>query len=207
MNARVTMSFSFAFTSASFQKYSWRPCTHSKYDTTTPPAFARMSGRTSTPLSSRISSAAGVVGPFAPSTMIFAFTCAALSVGDHLLQRTRREHVALEQQQLFVRDRVCAPEAAERTGLALVRDRGLHVDPVRVREPRRRVGDGDDRRAVLGEELREERADVAEALHRDGRPLERRAAACAPPRERSRARRARSLPRGRASRRSSAASR
>ena len=30
LNARVTMSFSFAFTSGSFQKYSWRPCTHSK---------------------------------------------------------------------------------------------------------------------------------------------------------------------------------
>ena len=45
LNARVTMSFSFAFTSSSFQKYSWSPCTHSKYETTTPPAFARMSGR------------------------------------------------------------------------------------------------------------------------------------------------------------------
>src|SRR5438270_697356 len=55
------MSFSFALTSSSFQKYSWRPCTHSKYETTTPPAFARMSGRTSTPRSSRISSAAGAV--------------------------------------------------------------------------------------------------------------------------------------------------
>ena len=44
-NARLTMSFSFAFTSASFQKYSWRPCTHSKYETTTPPAFASTSGR------------------------------------------------------------------------------------------------------------------------------------------------------------------
>ena len=29
-NARTTMSFSFALTSYSFQKYSWRPCTHSK---------------------------------------------------------------------------------------------------------------------------------------------------------------------------------
>ena len=55
--ARVVMSFSFAFTSASFQKYSWRPCTHSKYDTTTPPALARTSGRMRTPMSSRIASA------------------------------------------------------------------------------------------------------------------------------------------------------
>ncbi len=72
------MSFSFAFTSSSFQKYSWRPCTHSKYETTTPPAFASTSGRMRTPLSSRIASAAGVTGPFAPSQMIFALTWSAL---------------------------------------------------------------------------------------------------------------------------------
>ena len=29
-NALSTISFSFALTSSSFQKYSWRPCTHSK---------------------------------------------------------------------------------------------------------------------------------------------------------------------------------
>ena len=63
LNARVTMSFSFAFTSSSFQKYSWSPCTHSKYETITPPAFARMSGRIRTPFCSRISSAAGRDGP------------------------------------------------------------------------------------------------------------------------------------------------
>ena len=45
------MSFSCSFTSSSFQKYSWRPWTHSKYETTTPPAFARTSGRTRTPRS------------------------------------------------------------------------------------------------------------------------------------------------------------
>src|SRR6266487_6874485 len=61
------MSFRRAFTSVSFQKYSWRPWTHSKYETTTPPAFASTSGRISTPLSSRIASAAGVTGPFARS--------------------------------------------------------------------------------------------------------------------------------------------
>src|SRR2546423_268608 len=54
------MSLSFAFTSTSFQKYSWRPCTHSKYETTTPPALASTSGRMRTPRSSRIASAAGV---------------------------------------------------------------------------------------------------------------------------------------------------
>ena len=78
-NARTTMSFSFAFTSYSFQKYSWRPCTHSKYETTTPPALASTSGRTRTPRSSRISSAAGVTGPLAPSQIIRALTRGALS--------------------------------------------------------------------------------------------------------------------------------
>src|SRR5437016_12291676 len=31
-------------TSCSFQKKPWRSCTHSKYETVTPPAFARISG-------------------------------------------------------------------------------------------------------------------------------------------------------------------
>ena len=75
--ARVTISFSRAFTSSSFQKYSCRPCTHSKYETTTPPALASTSGRTTTPRSSRMSSAAGVTGPFAPSAIMRAFTSAA----------------------------------------------------------------------------------------------------------------------------------
>src|SRR6266550_648719 len=60
-NARTEMSCSFSLTSSSFQKYSWRPCTHSKYETTTPPPFASTSGRITTPASSRMSSACGVV--------------------------------------------------------------------------------------------------------------------------------------------------
>ena len=38
----------------------------------TPPALARMSGTTRIPLSARIASAAGVVGPLAPSTTSLA---------------------------------------------------------------------------------------------------------------------------------------
>src|SRR2546426_6975209 len=38
------------------------PWTHSKYETMTPPAFARMSGITVTPRSRRIATASGVVG-------------------------------------------------------------------------------------------------------------------------------------------------
>ena len=50
--------------------------------------------------------------------------------------------------------------------LALVRDRGGNVDPLRIVERDRRVGDRHDRGAFLVQELREVGADVAEALHR-----------------------------------------
>ena len=44
-----------------------RSCTHSKYDTVTPPALQRMSGMTKMSDPARMSSASGSVGPFAPS--------------------------------------------------------------------------------------------------------------------------------------------
>src|SRR6266540_1919028 len=163
LKARVEMSFRRAFTSSSFQKYSWRPCTHSKYETTTPPAFASTSGKTRIPRSSRISSAAGVVGPFAPSQTIFAFTLSAFSV----VITCSREHVAVEQEQLLVCDLLGAEEPSEPPRLLLVRDRGLDVDPVRVVDPARRVRDGDHRGALGGEELRQEAADVPKALDGD----------------------------------------
>ena len=46
------------------------PGTHSKYDTVTPPAFARISGITKISFFARIGSARCVVGPFAPSHKI-----------------------------------------------------------------------------------------------------------------------------------------
>ena len=45
---------------------------------------------------------AGVVGPFAPSTMIFALTVGVL-LGDQLLERARGEDVAVEDEELLVR--------------------------------------------------------------------------------------------------------
>ena len=68
-----------SFTSSSDQEYAWMSCTHSKYETVTPPALARMSGTTAMPRWAKISSASGSVGPFAASTMIEAFTRSALS--------------------------------------------------------------------------------------------------------------------------------
>ena len=54
-------------------------CTHSKYETVTPPAFVRMSGSTWMPRSARISSASGDVGPFAPSARSCAWIRGAFS--------------------------------------------------------------------------------------------------------------------------------
>ena len=92
---------------------------------------------------------------------------------DHLLECARRKHVAFKQEQFLVRDRVGSAEARERPRLALVRERGLHVDPVWIVESGRRVGYGDHLRAVFGEELRQKRADVSEALHGGARSLQR----------------------------------
>src|ERR1035438_8625495 len=60
------------FTSISVQKKPYRSCTHSKYDTVTPPALHRMSGITSTPRANNSLSAPGVVGPLAASATILA---------------------------------------------------------------------------------------------------------------------------------------
>ena len=68
-NACSRMRKSLSVISVSFQKKLWRPCTHSKYETITPPALQRMSGMTniSSQRWKRITSASGVVGPFAAS--------------------------------------------------------------------------------------------------------------------------------------------
>src|SRR5262245_9708760 len=107
------MSFSFALTSASVQKYSCNPWTHSKYETTTPPALASTSGRTRTPLPSRISSAAGVVGPLAPSHRKRVDAVGVLD-RDHLLERAGREDVAVERQELLGVDLLRRSETSER---------------------------------------------------------------------------------------------
>src|SRR5216683_3139317 len=77
-NARDRIAFSFWLTSCSDQKKDCRSCTHSKYDTVTPPALARMSGTRKMPRSRKMASASGVVGPLAPSTISFALTSRAL---------------------------------------------------------------------------------------------------------------------------------
>src|ERR1022692_4230171 len=68
------------FTSISVQKKPYRSCTHSKYDTVTPPALHRMSGMTSTPRANNSLSAPGVVGPLAASATILALMRSTLSI-------------------------------------------------------------------------------------------------------------------------------
>src|SRR5581483_10583569 len=72
--ASLILSASFARMSSRFQKRRPRSCTHSKYETVTPPAFVRMSGSTGIPRSAKIASASSDVGPFAPSAIMRALT-------------------------------------------------------------------------------------------------------------------------------------
>ena len=78
-NASAIFSASFARISSRPQKRRPRSCTHSKYDTVTPPAFASTSGSTRMPRSRRIASASTEVGPFAPSVIRRAWTRSAFS--------------------------------------------------------------------------------------------------------------------------------
>ena len=77
--ASFSLSTSLARISSRFQNSLPRSCTHSKYETVTPPAFVRTSGRTVMPRSARISSAPIVVGPFAPSATSLHATRGAFS--------------------------------------------------------------------------------------------------------------------------------
>ena len=106
-----------SFTSSSSQKYAWRSWTHSKYETVTPPEFARMSGTTRMPRSLKISSACGVVGPLAASTIDRRLDRVGVLVRELALERGGDQHVAVELQQLLVGDVLAALVAGERPGL------------------------------------------------------------------------------------------
>src|SRR5262245_4334899 len=78
-NAFESFSASFARISSRVQKRRPRSCTHSKYDTVTPPALVSTSGRTGIPRSQRMASASSDVGPFAPSAIMRVRRRGALS--------------------------------------------------------------------------------------------------------------------------------
>ena len=60
---------------------------------------------TKIPFSSRIESAPAVVGPFAPSQMIFARIFAGVLARDHVLERRGQQHVDVEREQILIGDR------------------------------------------------------------------------------------------------------
>src|SRR6185503_4096125 len=90
------------------------------------------------------------------------------------------EHVAVEDEELLVRDLLGLGEAGEGPVVRLVLHGGEDVDAVRVVDPALRVGEPGDRRAGLLEQLGEVAAHVAEALDDDLRALD--VAALAPQR-------------------------
>ena len=69
----IRIGRNFLKTSFSVQCLPLRFWSHSKYDTVTPPEFASTSGTIGIPFLNNISSASGVIGPFASSSITFAF--------------------------------------------------------------------------------------------------------------------------------------
>src|SRR5690349_2283086 len=109
-----------------------------------------MSGTTGMPRSAKIASASIVVGPFAPSTISLA--------------RRDDEEVALELEQLLVRDPQTAVIPLERAMLGDVRVQLGHLETRRRVGAPGDVGHRDHRRAVVVELRHRDAADVAEAL-------------------------------------------
>ena len=164
-NASLSFSASFARISSRPQKSRPRSCTHSKYETVTPPAFVRMSGRTE--------------DPALPQDRVRLERGRAVgALGDHPAAEARRvvgvelvlagsedEDVALQLEQLLVRDPPAGLPALERPVLQGVRAHRRDVEPGRVVDAARDVRDGDDGRAAVDELLGGDPADVAESLH------------------------------------------
>ena len=93
----------------------------------------------------------------------------ALRDGDLVLEGGRDEDVALDLEDLGVGDVGRAREALDGAVLLLPGDDLGDVEAARGVDAAGRVGDRDDRRALLGDQPRGDRAGVAEALDRDRR--------------------------------------
>ena len=148
-NASPSFSASRRRISSRSQKRRPRSCTHSKYETVTPPAFVSTSGRTGIPRSARIASAATDVGPFAPSTTSRQRRFAGVRRRHLVLAGREHEDVAVELEQLGVRE-PCRLEALERAVLADVLVERRDVEPRRIVDAARDVRDADHGRALLG---------------------------------------------------------
>jgi len=86
--------------SPSVQKKLENSCTYSKLETVTPPALATTSGTTRMSQSVRMSSAAGVAGPFAASTTILART-GGTQLGELAFQCGRHEILGFQRSEGF----------------------------------------------------------------------------------------------------------
>ncbi len=122
------------------QKSRLRSCTHSKYETVTPPAFVRTSGSTGIPRAARIASAGDRRRPVCPFGDEPAAERPGVRLGHLVLARGEHEHVAVDLEQLLVGE-PRGREALERSVLARVLVQRRHVEAVRVEDAARDVAD------------------------------------------------------------------
>ncbi len=136
-------------TSSSAQKSCWRSCTHSKYETITPPALHRMSGTTVIPRWARMRSASGVVGPLAPSAISLqrsrpafaAVICPSIAAG------TRTSHSSSRRSALEMG--VALREAGDLPHALGVEAQGAYVQAAPIVDAPLRVAYGNDLAADL----------------------------------------------------------
>ena len=154
-NARAILRLRRSLISSSSQKLACRSCTHSKYETVTPPALARMSGSTMMPRSNRMSSASGSVGPLAASATILRANARRVLARDHLLERRRHQHVAVVLEHLAVVVTLAAGEPDAPIPVSLLcAIKPLTSSPRSFATPPLRVGDRDDRSSRARHQLR-----------------------------------------------------
>ena len=145
---------SLALTCSSLHMNCWMSCTHSKYDTVTPPALQSTSGMTKMSVRARIASASGVVGPLAPSARIRHFRRPAFSA---VMTRSSAAGTSTVQgvvSSSFGVDLVRARELHDRPAVVAGRRRVAEqrgdVDAALVADGAVAVADGDDLHAALG---------------------------------------------------------
>ena len=79
---------------------------------------------------------------------------------DLVFEGGRDEDVALEREEVLVRDRFGVCEALHEAGLVAEDERSVHIDTIRIVPSAGDVADGDDRHTGLSEELGRRRAHV-----------------------------------------------
>src|SRR5262245_58552341 len=165
------MRKSLSVTSLSDQRNACRPCTHSKYETMTPPALQRMSGITNTSSQrwSRTRSASGVVGPLAPSARIRHLSWPAFFSGNHAIDRAGSKNVARQREKLVRVHMIILSKRAQVPLLDHVLLGAFNINPFRIVNRSGVIADSDDfDSALIGKRQSRNRTDVAEPLHNCG---------------------------------------